>query len=402
MNAKAVHWILAAACLAAWNPSASAATAYEGVVTGTNVYVRSGPSQESYPCAKLDTPARVTVVGQLDTWLKIMPPEGCFSVVAKNDLKLDPTGKTGTVVGNAAVWSYAAGVLRTTNCHSLQKSLAPGTTVKIIGTTDTYYKITPPTGAYFWISAQFVQRAAAGAEGTGGTTPVRTSPTTRPTVSVGVVPERTGTVTPPTTSGTETATGTEPTTQPTTTVTELAVPVGMEEFAVAEKLLLAEYKKPMADRNYDALLQAYETVNVTGDNEHLKKFVDYRVGQIKRDIQIRKDLDCRQQDRRRRQQAGAGPPHRPGENPVRIADDQTRDLLHRPGNPAGQRPVPGHGRLAAAVHHPRSRDLLHQRVRAVHQRRGESPELRRQVRRDHGHDDVRQGPRARHRQCELG
>jgi hypothetical protein len=64
----------------------------------------------------------------------------------------------------------------------------------------------------------------------------------------------------------------------------------MEQFAAAEKLLLAEYKRPVSDRNYDSLLAAYNAVNVTGDNENLKKYVDFRVSLITADIQRRKDL----------------------------------------------------------------------------------------------------------------
>ena len=37
-------------------------TRYVGVVTGTNVYVRSNPRMDAYPCPKVHRPAQVTVV----------------------------------------------------------------------------------------------------------------------------------------------------------------------------------------------------------------------------------------------------------------------------------------------------------------------------------------------------
>ncbi|KKK75290.1 hypothetical protein LCGC14_2875170, partial [marine sediment metagenome] len=45
-----------------------AAFPYQGTVTGTDVYVRSGPG-DSYPCLKLSSPAKVKVVGQAFGWL---------------------------------------------------------------------------------------------------------------------------------------------------------------------------------------------------------------------------------------------------------------------------------------------------------------------------------------------
>ena len=62
MKTKAVSWILATALTAATCSVASAAAPYEGVISGNDVYVRSGPGTAAYPCAKLAATARVTVV----------------------------------------------------------------------------------------------------------------------------------------------------------------------------------------------------------------------------------------------------------------------------------------------------------------------------------------------------
>ena len=285
MKTKAVSWILATAftfTAAAWSV-ASAATPYEGVITGNDVYVRSGPGTGAYPCAKLSAPARVTVVDQLDTWLKVLPPEGCYSVVSKDYVKPDAAGKTGTISGDN-VWVRAAGVLRDDQFFTLQSRLNTKDTVEIIGRSGDYYQIKPPKGAYFWIAAQFVKRAGEAPAARPAAAPIGSAPATGGTVSVGVVPENEST------GGGTVSPTTAPATSPPATGGDVQIPAGMEQFAAAEKLLLAEYKKPVSERNYDSLLAAYNAVDTAGDNANLKKYVDFRVSQIKTDIQRRQDL----------------------------------------------------------------------------------------------------------------
>ena len=286
MKTKAVSWILATIFAAAACSVASAAAPYEGVVTGNDVYVRSGygTGEGAYPCAKLSAPTRVTVVGQTDTWLKILPPEGCYSVVSKDYVKPDAAGKTGTITGDN-VWVRAAGVLRDENFFTLQPRLNKDEKVEILGETHgqdgDFYKIKPPKGAYFWIAAQFVKRAGEAPAGGAPEAPTGSVPATGGTVSVGVVQQ-------------DESTGggaVSPTTRPAAPVREIQIPAGMEQFAAAEKLLLAEYKKPVSDRKYDSLLAGYNAVDVSGDNANLKKYVDYRVAMITGDIQRRKDLE---------------------------------------------------------------------------------------------------------------
>src|SRR5690242_13727534 len=52
-------------------------------INANAVYIRSGPGDNYYPTMKLDTGAEITVVGEKFDWLKIAPPEGSFSYVAK-------------------------------------------------------------------------------------------------------------------------------------------------------------------------------------------------------------------------------------------------------------------------------------------------------------------------------
>ena len=279
MKTKAVRWITATAvAFCAW--SVASAAPFEGVISGTDVYVRSGPGGPgAYPCAKLSTPTRVTVVDRLDDWLKILPPTGCYSVVSKTYVKPDATGKAGTVTGNN-VWVRAAGVLRDDNFFTLQARLNTNDTIAILGESGEFYQIKPPKGAYFWISAQFVKPVDASTPAAPGAGPATGG--TGPTVSVAVIP------TPD--PNTARAVVTPPSTQPASTAAEVEIPAGMERFAAAEKLLLAEFKKPMDQRNYDTLLAAYGAVNVTGDNAYLKPYVDARTALVTTEIQRRKDL----------------------------------------------------------------------------------------------------------------
>ena len=51
---------------------------YIAEITGTDVYVRSGPGRSYYFCSKLNSPEKVTVVGHEHGWLEIIPPHGSF------------------------------------------------------------------------------------------------------------------------------------------------------------------------------------------------------------------------------------------------------------------------------------------------------------------------------------
>ena len=54
-----------------------------GQVNGSAVNIRSGPADSYYPTMKLNKGDKVVVYGYKFDWLKIAPPEGSFSYVAK-------------------------------------------------------------------------------------------------------------------------------------------------------------------------------------------------------------------------------------------------------------------------------------------------------------------------------
>ena len=72
---------------------------YKAYVTAKDVYVRSGPSTNYYPVAKLNAGVRVTVVGEESGWLAIVPPPDCHSVIDATYVDRD-RDKRGVVNGN--------------------------------------------------------------------------------------------------------------------------------------------------------------------------------------------------------------------------------------------------------------------------------------------------------------
>ena len=54
---------------------------FEGEISGTNVYVRSGPGVNYYPSTKLNAGDRVVVQGEQYSWYEIVPPPKCFSYI---------------------------------------------------------------------------------------------------------------------------------------------------------------------------------------------------------------------------------------------------------------------------------------------------------------------------------
>ena len=141
-------------------------TGYIGELSGNNVYVRSGPSTNYYPVTKLRAGDRVRVIGQEDDWLAIVPPEGCYSLIA--DTYVDPgDGVHGVhgVVNGDNVRVRAGSLLQPNQYYASQAKLSKGAVVDILGHAGEfgvdrqgYYKIVPPAGVKLWISGQYVER----------------------------------------------------------------------------------------------------------------------------------------------------------------------------------------------------------------------------------------------------
>lgn len=126
-----------------------------GVINGNDVAVRSGPSEGHYATATLANGTQVTVVGIKLDWLKILPPEGSFSYVAKAFVEKRGDGSIGRVMKSDL--NVRAGSNVSSQKNQVQTRLAVGDDVRIIGEQDEYFKIQPPAGAFLYINKRFVE-----------------------------------------------------------------------------------------------------------------------------------------------------------------------------------------------------------------------------------------------------
>jgi SH3-like domain-containing protein len=127
---------------------------FAGVVNAASVHVRSGPGENYYPAMRLDRSAPVTVVGIKFDWLKIVPPEGAFSVVAKHLVEREGESGIGRIAADNV--NIRAGSLLVPLKVTVQCRLKRGDTVTIIGQEDDYFRIRPPAEAYLYIHQRFV------------------------------------------------------------------------------------------------------------------------------------------------------------------------------------------------------------------------------------------------------
>jgi uncharacterized protein YgiM (DUF1202 family) len=250
-------------------PAAQAAAPDEvvGTVMASDVNVRSEANMTgSYVCTKIHKPAKITVLEISGEWLKILPTTGCYSVVAKEFVDADPSGKTGKIKTDH-VWARTGGDLcawtDVTKFWGVHLQLKAGATVEIIGATGNYYKITPPEGSYYWVNSRFVDLA--------GKTPAKVAPAAPEDNKISVHMEQ----------------GHESTTQETTEITP-KTPAAPEpapvvdnstargQFRLLEKEMKAEYAKPADQQDFKGLIAKYEAINV-GDDDYLKKMIAARV-----------------------------------------------------------------------------------------------------------------------------
>jgi len=130
---------------------------------GNDVYVRSGRGPGYYHCGKINTGDKVTVVEDTGGWAKILPLAENYSWIHKNYIKLNPkTPKIATVTGdNVRVWA-GSDFIEPLRSNIMQARLNTGEIVELFDTaaaaeTGDYYKIKAPSGAYLWVSSEFLK-----------------------------------------------------------------------------------------------------------------------------------------------------------------------------------------------------------------------------------------------------
>ncbi len=279
---------------------------FTGQVTRNNVYIRSGPDINYYPVAKLMRDNKVQVLGEEDSWYKIDPPSGTFSVVHKDFV--EKSGSKGIVNGDRVAIRAWSSIRPDQPPHSVQMLVGKGTEVEIVGEYGNWYKITPPAGAFVWISKQYVKPVGETGAGAKTETPAAEAQTTQPAAetakSEAPAPEETPAATevpksgkivkankidkslaevttkatsPLEAPGTVKVTRRSVTTQPFYTETETTVistKTGGDVFGKYTRQLIdldqqfiAEFKKPLKDRNFDKLIAAYTAIAEQKENK---------------------------------------------------------------------------------------------------------------------------------------
>lgn len=138
---------------------AAAAFPWEGEITGTNVYVRSGAGVNWYPTAKLNPGDRVLVLGEKFGWYQVVPPKGSFSYIDKAVVdRQAPDSKVGTVKQDKVY--IRAGSEVEDRKSATQLVVDKGVKVEILGEVEGFYKITPPRGASLFVSKTYVEPVA--------------------------------------------------------------------------------------------------------------------------------------------------------------------------------------------------------------------------------------------------
>jgi len=178
--------------------------AFVGVVNGSSVNVRSGPANSYYITMQLNKGDRVVAVGSKYDWLKIVPPKGSYSCVAKRYVTRAEGASEGMINADDVLIRAGSNVNQQ---KQPQTKLSRGAKVTIIGEVDDMYKIVPPDGAYLYIAKNFVEPlraataedtrvvAAAVAAAAASTQPVRETPavTDVPPVAGEAAPQGTAT-----------------------------------------------------------------------------------------------------------------------------------------------------------------------------------------------------------------
>ncbi len=248
-------------------------------VTGHNVYIRSGPSQNHYPVTKLGAGDRVTVVGERDEWAEILAPEGCFCFIS-SDYVDTPDDRTGVVNGDNVL--VRAGSLLPDfvgDRSSVRAKLSRGAEVKIIARLpDGFLQIVPPDAATLFVSKSLVTyvdpaRAALAAKTAPAASTSEPRPAAdRPAAEPGVV-IRSQETTPPAPSMLETP---YPIIDWTPTLTklrelDLLAQAEMEKRPIERKLeeLVLSYQRIAEDAEGDEIAQEYARARVRQLNDSL-------------------------------------------------------------------------------------------------------------------------------------
>ncbi len=281
---------------------------FTGVVKGNQVYVRSGPDVNYYPVSQLMRDNQVQVVGEEYGWYKIVPPAGSFSWVSKEYVE-KKEGKTGVISGDRV--SIRAGSSLNDLKRAVQLTAGKGMEVTIIGEEGNWYKVVPPEGAYVWVNAQYIKgaapkqipaattepaakekkevkpavkekEAAAAAKGTkeeGLTKETPESEETEEATLESMTELKKVTTRPSTVPGVPGVVTVKREFKSKITTTQPDLPMGKLTKTIIDldKQLLAEMKKPLEKRNFEALIPGYYKITKQKENKSAAKYAQDRL-----------------------------------------------------------------------------------------------------------------------------
>lgn len=237
---------------------------YMAEITGENVNIRSGAGTNYYLCGKLNKGDKVQVVDcKFGMWSCIVPPAGCYSLIAKQNVKVDVNSPSVGIVTAPDVHVYAGSPsVRPMYSAITQVQLAKGDKVEVLGEAEDYYKITPPSGAYLWVNANYLTSSDSHASG-------------RPAEAVSVSEPNSKSVN---VKKSAESPGIKPAAVPPVTVESKM----MTKYYELVKQMEAERKKPIAEQNFAPIKQSLTDIINNKESGRAGRYSEFVLKQIKR------------------------------------------------------------------------------------------------------------------------
>jgi uncharacterized protein YgiM (DUF1202 family) len=254
---------------------------YFAEITGDNVYVRSGPGTNYYRCGKLSQGYIVKIVSATNVWSRIIPPGGFFSWISKQYVTIDSSNPDMGIVTGDEVRVYAGSqYYEPIHSDRIQLHLNRGDKVMLFGEEmGDYYKIVPPSGAFFWVSTQYTKPIAAPAA----------EPQPEQQKIVVTKPEPVAETAPA-----AEATPLSPAVVPTTVPAESQ---RLKQYYDAQELIKAEFKKPLDEQNYSKPKKMLEDLLAAEDSDKAARYAKYSLDQIDRyELAVAVDKEINLQD----------------------------------------------------------------------------------------------------------
>jgi len=243
------------------------AAGFDGEVTGTDVYVRSGPSTNYYEVAKLNAGDRIHIVRENHDWYAIRAPQGCFSLIHKNFVDVDASGKKGVVNGDAVL--VRAGSSLRPDLYAKQTKLNRGAVVTIIQPhNDDYLRIAPPAGALFYVHSRYITKVKTNHL---ATSPPKTTPAAL-----------TGTLTDDDAKKADRKNAGDASPPQGDKHTDLEPGKYRDELAVLDAAVDEEDQKPLLQRDYGALIDRFKPLTEQDVDTYAHAYAVARIAQFER------------------------------------------------------------------------------------------------------------------------